>query len=52
MRIIFVHLYRFKDNKLLETMSMLMRDWTKFFVNDQENISSEDNGMNKARYFG
>ena len=27
-----------------------MRDWAKFFVNDQENINSEDNGMNKARY--
>ena len=50
MRIIFVHLCRVKDNKLSETMSMLMRDWARFFVDDQENINSEDNGMNRARY--
>ncbi len=48
MRIIFVHLCRVKDNKLSETMSMLMKDWAKFSVNAQENISSEYNGMNRT----
>ena len=51
MRIIFVHLCRVKDNKLSETMSMLMRDWARFFVDDQENINSEYNGMNKTWYW-
>ena len=51
MRIIFVHLCRVKDNKLSETMSMLMKDWAKFSVNAQENISSEYNGMNRTWYW-
>ena len=49
-RIIFVQLSRFKDDKLLEPLSELMRDWAQFFIDRPENVNSNDKGMTKAKY--
>ena len=48
-RIIFVHLSRFKDNKLLKTISKMMKEWAEFFF-DPKRIESEDDGMKDAQY--
>ena len=50
MRIIFVHLGRFKDPKILETISKLLREWV-LFLNEPKNVTSEkeDKAMNMAQ---
>ena len=47
-RIIFVQLSRFKDEKLLNTLSKLMRDWAKFFE-DPSKVDNKDGGMKEAQ---
>ncbi|MBR1944510.1 MAG: hypothetical protein IJ848_03525, partial [Alphaproteobacteria bacterium] len=48
-RIIFVHLSRFKDEKILKTISKMMKEWAEFFF-DPKRIESEDDGMKDAQY--
>ena len=50
MRIIFVHLYRFKNKQLADKVSKLMQNWAQFFTNVQDGIDSTDNGMNRTQY--
>ena len=51
MRIIFVHLNRFKDEKLLKTFNEILQNWI-IFLEKPENTKStkEDEAMNKAQY--
>ena len=51
MRIIFVHLSRFKDKKLLKTFNEILQNWV-IFLEKPENIiyKNEDEAMKKARY--
>ena len=50
MRIIFVHLYRFKNKQLADKVSTLMQNWAQFFTNVPDGIDSTDNGMNRTQY--
>ena len=50
MRIIFVHLYRFKNKQLANKVSILMQNWAQFFTNVQDGIDSTDHGMNRTQY--
>ena len=50
MRIIFVHLYRFKNKQLADKVSILMQNLAQFFTNVQDGIDSTDYGMNRAQY--
>ena len=55
MKIIFVQLYKFKENKLLkdkkllEKIGQMMRDWVQFFFNPSK-VSNKDEGMKEAQY--
>ena len=51
MRIIFVHLSRFKDEKLLKTFNEILQNWI-VFLEKPENIqeNKEDEAMKKAQY--
>ena len=51
MRIIFVHLSRFKDEKLLETFNEILQNWV-LFLEKPESIRNEqeDEAMKKAQY--
>ena len=51
MRIIFVHLIRFKDEKLLKTFNEILQNWV-IFLEKPENIKdkNEDEAMKKAQY--
>ena len=51
MRIIFVHLSRFKDEKLLKTFNEILQNWV-VFLDKPENIRNEkeDEAMSKAQY--
>ena len=55
MKIIFIQLYKFKDNKLLrekklmEKIGKMMRDWVQFFL-DPSKVSNKDEGMKEAQY--
>ena len=49
-KIIFVHLSRFKYDKLLEPLSELMIEWARFFINKPENVSNSDKGINDAQH--
>ena len=50
-RIIFVHLSRFKDEKLLKTFNEILQNWV-IFLEKPENIiyKNEDEAMKKAQY--
>ena len=51
MRIIFVHLSRFKDGKLLKTFNEILQNWV-VFLSKPENIkyNNEDEAVKKAQY--
>ena len=55
MKIIFIQLYKFKDNKLLREKKLMgkigkmMRDWVQFFL-DPSKVSNKDEGMKEAQY--
>ena len=50
MRIIFVQLYNFRKEQVLEEVSTILRDWIEFFIKNPESISSNDKGMKEAQH--
>ena len=49
MRIIFVLLSKFKEEKILEETNKIMRDWAQFFY-DPSKVENKDEGMKEAQY--
>ena len=48
-RIIFIHLSKFKEGKLLYKIDKIMKDWAKFFDNPSK-VENKDGGMKEAQY--
>ncbi|MBR1944327.1 MAG: Rpn family recombination-promoting nuclease/putative transposase [Alphaproteobacteria bacterium] len=47
-RIIFVHLSRFKDNKVLTTINKMMKEWV-IFLDEPEEVENKTEAMNIAK---
>ena len=49
MRIIFIHLSKFKEGKLFNKIDKIMKDWAQFF-HDPSKVNNKDGGMKEAQY--